>query len=139
MNNKAAEQAAKEFEEYCSQFPDWYWKYGLHDAEILSVSEIELTPDWKSKHPRRNCLKIHLDSSDAMSERNICMIRLYNYKIKTPELDLNNLEHTWWISDTLTQLPNNHFLLEICIETVRGKRKQFMFAVEFEIPEVERK
>lgn len=127
----------KKLEEYYSRFPDWYWKYGLHDAVILSVSELELIPDWKSKHPRRNCLEFCLDSSNAIYEQNVYKIRFYNYKIKTSEVDINELEKPWWITDTLKQLPNNHYLLEINIETAQGDHKQFV--VEFEYPEIERK
>ena len=129
--------SAKKLEEYYSRFPDWYWKYGLHDAEILSVSELELTPDWKSERPRWNCLEICLDSSGAMYETDICKICLYNYKIKTPDTNINELEKPWWIGDTITRLQDDRYLLEITIETAHGEHKQF--AVAFEIPEVERK
>lgn len=123
-------------EEYDSSFPDWYWKRGLHDAVILSSAELELAPEWKSKHPRRNCLEICLDSSNAMYEQNIHKICLYNYEIKTPEIRINELENPWWIRDKIEQLPNKRYLLEIVIETARGNKKTFV--VDFEIPEIER-
>ena len=134
MSKKGIEKAAKKLQEYYSQFPDWYWAHGLHDAEILSVCELELSPDWKSETPRRNCLEICLDSSGALYERDIRKICLYNYKIKTPEINISALQKPWWMGDTITQLPDRRYLLEIKIETANGKHKQF--AVEFEIPEV---
>ena len=82
MSKKGIEAAAKKLEEYYAQFPDWYWKYGLHDAVVLSVSELQLVPDYKEKKPKFNCLEIHLDSKNAIYERDIKTIRLYNYKIK---------------------------------------------------------
>ncbi len=72
-----------------------------------------------------------------MFEQNIKTIRLYNYKIKTPDIDINNIDKPWWISDTIKELENKHYLLEIKIESARGNRKDFI--VEFEIPEIERK
>lgn len=135
MNKKVVKHTSKKFD--YAKAPDWYWRYGLHDAFILSALEIDLFPDCKFKNPRRNCLEIYLDSSQALYEKNICKISLYNYKVKTSELKINELENSYWLSDTLTQLPNKKHLLEIKVVTAHVKRKQF--AVEFEFAEVERK
>ena len=137
MSKKGIEAAAKKLEEYYAQFPDWYWKYGLHDAVILSVSELQLVPDYKEKKPKINCLEIQLDSKNAIYERDIKAIRLYNYKIKTPDIDINSIDKPWWIGDTIKKLDNNRYLLEIEIESAKGSRKHFI--VEFEIPEIARK
>ena len=137
MSKKGIEAAAKKLEEYYAQFPDWYWKYGLHDAVILSVSELQLVPDYKEKKPKFNCLEIELDGKNALCEQNIKTIRLYNYKIKTPDVDINSIDKPWWISDTIKELDNNRYLLEIESESARGSRKHFI--VEFEIPEIMRK
>ena len=56
--NKKRLSAEKKNEECYSQIPDWYWKYGLHDAAILSVSELQLAPDHKEKPLKYNCLEI---------------------------------------------------------------------------------
>ena len=90
MSKKGIEAAAKKLEEYYAQFPDWYWKYGLHDAVILSVSELQLVPDYKVKKPKFNCLEIELDSKNALYERDNKTIRLYNYKIKLSTDFTNN-------------------------------------------------
>lgn len=137
MSKKGIKAAAKKLEEYYAQFPDWYWKYGLHDAAILSVSELELTPDYKEKTPKYNCLEIELDCKISLYEQNIKTIRLYNYKIKTPDIDINSIDKPWWINDTIKELENKRYLLEIEIESARGDRKNFI--VEFGIPEIERK
>ncbi len=136
MSKKGLEQKAKQLEEYYSQFPDWYWKFGLHDAKILSVIELQLPPDYKSQNLKYNCLEICLDAKNAMFEHDVKKISLFNYKILTPEIDINKMEKPWWIKDFLTQLPNNKYRLEIGIETARGKQKQFI--VEFEKAETER-
>ena len=137
MSKKGIEAAANELAEYYAQFPDWYWKYGLHDAVILSVSELQLVPDYKEKKPKFNCLKIQLDSKNAIYERDIKAIHLYNYKIKSPDIDINSIDKTWWMGDTIKELENKHYLLEIEIESASGNRNCFI--VEFEIPEIERK
>ncbi len=134
---KSIWKRAVEIEEYNAKFPDWYWKYGLHDARILSVSEKELNPDYKDKQPKWSCLEICLDCKNAMYERDIKKICLYNYKIKTPDIDINEIEKNWWISDTLKQSENQRYLLELEIESAEGERKDFV--VSFEFPEVERK
>ena len=137
MSKKGIEAVAKKLEEYYSQFPDWYWKHGLHDAVILSVSELQLALDYKEKPLKYNCLEIELDCKNALYEQNIKKIRLYNYKIKTPDIDINSIDKPWWISDTIKELKNKHYLLEVKIESARGSQKNFI--VEFEIPEIERK
>lgn len=137
MSKKGIKAAAKKLEEYYAQFPDWYWKYGLHDAAILSISELQLAPNYKEKTPKYNCLEIELDCKNALYEQNIKTIRLYNYKIKTPGIDINSIDKPWWISDTIKELENKRYLLEIEIESARGDRKNFI--VEFGIPEIERK
>ncbi len=136
MSKKEMDAAAKKLEEYYAQFPDWYWKYGLHDAVIRSVSELQLVPDYKEKKPKFNCLEIQLDSKNAIYERDIKAIRLYNYKIKTPDVDINSIDKPWWMGDTVKKLDNNRYLLEIEIESAKASRKHFI--VEFEIPEIER-
>ena len=82
-------------------------------------------------------MEIQLDSKNAIYERDIKAIRLYNYKIKTPDIDINSIDKPWWIGDTIKKLDNNRYLLEIEIESAKGSRKHFI--VEFEIPEIERK
>ena len=106
------------------QLSDWYWTRGLHDAIVLSVI------------PRENCLEICLDSTNAMLERDIRKISLFNYKIQTPEVPLGELENTWWLRDNIQSLSNHRYLLEIIFETGRRKRKRF--AVLFKAASIER-
>ncbi len=106
------------------QLPDWYWTRGLHDAVVLSVIS------------RENCLEICLDSTNAMLERDIKKISLFNYKIQTPEVTLEDLENTWWLRDNIQTLPNHRYLLEIIFEN--GKRKRKSFTVLFKNASIER-
>ncbi len=137
MSKKRMEVVAKKLEEYYAQFPDWYWKRGLHDAVILSVSELQLIPDYKEKKQKWNCLEIELDSKNAMDEQDIKKICLYNYKIKTPDIDINAMDRPWWMNDTIQELEDKRYLLEIEIESAKGVENSFV--IEFEIPEIERK
>lgn len=142
MSNKGKEAAAKKFEEYYAKFPDWYWKRGLHDAVILSVSELELVPDWKEKHPKRNCLEILLDSKNALFETNIIRISLYNYRIMDMKMNvaepvaLDTFQAVYWLGDSIEQLEDGKYLLEI--ECVDSHSNLLSLSVKFEIPEVER-
>ncbi len=117
-------------------YPDWYWQYGLHDAKILSVSELQLFPDHKSKEQKYNLFEITLDSS-ATYEQDVEIIRLYNYKIRTPDVDINSTEKPWWMDDTVEVLDNGRYLLSIEFETADGDRKYF--SIDFESADVVRK
>lgn len=111
--------------------PDWYWERGLHDAQILLVTERVLPSD-----PRQNCLEICLDSHDVMLDRTARCIRLYTYTIETPEWCFESAERLWWIRDTLKPLPDNRYRLKIGMETARGKHRALV--VTFKSAAVER-
>lgn len=129
-------QETKKLEEYYASLPEWYWKHGLHDAEILSVEELDLPFDWKVKNPPRNCFVMHLNSSGALYECTVKTISLYNYKIKTPEIDLNALDKLWWLRDEITESGGVH-TLKIIFEDSSGH--EYRFVIAFENVVVERK
>lgn len=133
MSRNKFEESVRKLTEYYNQLPDWYWKRGLHDAQIVSVSESRLTPNYKEKNPKYNCLEIKLDSEGALYETDIKKICLYNYKIRT-QIDIS--KKIWWMSDTIQLLDNGKYLLEIEYVTIKEDHKQFV--IEFEIPEIER-
>ena len=141
MSKKGIEAAAKKLEEHYAQFPDWYWKYGLHDAIILSVCELKLEPDWKEKHPKRNCLEILLDSKNALCERNIKRILLYNHRITgmkmnaTEPIAVEAFRDVYWSGDSIEQLKDGKYLLEI--ECTDSHSNLMYLTVKFEIPEIE--
>jgi len=142
MRKKRIDTAMKEREEYYAQFPDWYWKKGLHDAEVLSVCELELAPDWKEKQPKRNCLEILLDGKNALFETNIKRISLYNYCIvgikmnATEPITLEAFRNVWWLGDSIEQLEDSNYLLEI--ECTDSRSNPLFLSVKFEFPEIER-
>ena len=128
--------------EYYAQLPDWYWKRGLHDAKILSVCEMELVPDWKEKHPKRNCLSFLLDSENAIFDTSMKKISLYNYRIADMKMNaaepitLDEFRNVYWLGDSITRLEDGKFLLEI--ECIDYHSNLMSLNVKFEIPEIER-
>lgn len=142
MSKNSIDEALKQLQEYYSQFPDWYWKYGLHDAKILSICELELIPDWKEKHPKRNCLEILLDSKNALYERNIQRISLFNYRITgmkmnaTESVTLEAFRDIYWLGDSIEQLDDGRYLLEIECTDLRSNL--IYLTVRFDTAEIER-
>ncbi len=125
----------KNFEKvYC---PDWYWYYGLHDAEISEINELQLLPDYKSKTPKYNCLEIALDCRGALYETNITKINLYNYKIILGNLPSNTEKKIWWIGDTLTVNHAKKYILNLKLENASGKRIDL--EIKFEDASIESK
>ena len=143
MRKKGIKAAAKKLEAYYAQFPDWYWKNGLHDADILSVHELELVPNWKEKHLRRNCLEFLLNGKNALFETNIKRISLYNFRIvdmkinATEPITLEAFRDVYWLGDSIEQLEDGKYLLEI--ECTDSHSNLMYLSVMFEIPEIERK
>ncbi len=143
MSKQGLAAAVRRLEEYLAQFPDWYWKFGLHDAKILSVCELELPPDWKEKRPERNCLEILLDGKNALGETNIKRISLSNYRITDMKMNasepvtLEAFRDIYWLGDSIEQLNDGRYLLKI--ECTDSHSNLMYLTVEFEIPEIERK
>lgn len=143
MSKKGILAAAKKLEEYYAQFPDWYWKTGLHDAVVLSVSTLQLYPDYKSKDRKYNCLELQLDSKGAMFESDVKKISLYNYRITcqkmnaTEEIVLDDFRNKFWLGDELKTLDNGKYELEIKFSDL--KYNLLYLSVIFESAEVERK
>ncbi len=142
MSKKRTQIKSEKQKERLTQFPSWYWKNGLHDAMILSVRELDLAPDYKQMNPKRNCLEFLLNSENAIYETSIKRISLYNYRIlctKTNDvkpITLEEFQNTYWLGDSIEQLENNIYLLEI--ECTDSHSNLMYLSVKFEIPEIER-
>lgn len=93
--------------------PEWYWVNGLHDAIIIAVSEIILQPDWKTVFSEKKYLEILLDGRETLYERSITEIALYDYSIRTKDLDLNTLKNAWWLNDTVESQGNGFYRLTV--------------------------
>ncbi len=98
-------------------FPDWYWVYGLHDAEIKRISFQTLDYDYTQKNPIRNYLLVELDSCNALFDTTITSIKFYNAKIIRGTTDLSGY---WWMSDELT-FDKKKYLLVIYVSSIKEK------------------
>ena len=123
--------------------PEWYWTNGLHDACITSVEAFEFPFDYnryiseKSQY-NRNLFVLKMDSEGALFDTSVEEIHLYNYKILTPDISLENRKSVWWLADRLCE-NKDHFLLEIDLRDSDSRPENFTFKIKFERAEVKRK
>ncbi len=115
--------------------PDWYWDYGLHDAEILEAIELELPRDWRAADPKWNCLELVLDARGAIFDTSVRKIALFNYKILSGNIDDLKEGKIWWMGDTLSEIDGDH-VLDIEFERPNGSR--FDLKIKFQTAEVYR-
>ena len=100
-----------------NSLPEWYWKHGLHDANIISATKKE--SGW---NPTDNCLILKIDCDGALFEADITEIRFYNYKIKTSDFDISLLNGGWWLSDEIAT-KGDHYFLDLKFDTAKCKTK----------------
>ena len=122
--------------ESLEKLPAWYWKRGLHDAQILDTSELGEGVDKKRGKRYRNCLVFSMDSSGAIYERDIKKIIFYNYEVKMADASVSELSKTWWMTDTIEQLPSGNYLLNFEVSPENGDR--WRYSIEFEFIDVEK-
>jgi hypothetical protein len=123
------------YKESLKKLPSWYWKHGLHDAHILEALELGDGIDKKRGKHYKNCLVLSLDSSGAMYEFYIKKIIFYNYEVRMADASVASLSKTWWLSDTVEQLPGGNYLLNLEVDPENGDR--WNFSIEFEYVDVE--
>ena len=134
---KQDEREWKAYSDSLKKLPVWYWKYGIHDAKILDVSELKNGVDKKRGKYYRNCLALTLNSSGAIYETNIKKIIFYNYEVKMSDAPISQLSQTWWMGDTIERLSNLNYLLNFEVDPENGER--WNFSIEFEYIDVERR
>ena len=81
---------------------DWYWKNGLHDAEIKKIQHVDVEYDFSLKNPIRNILIIDLDSRNALFDTSVKSLEFYNYKLIQ---DIDDIIGFWWIKDEVLGCP----------------------------------
>ena len=144
MNNRQRKKRVyREIEENLQAYrgsleklPAWYWKRGLHDAQILDTSELGEGVDKKRGKRYRNCLELSLNSSGAIYERDIKKIIFYNYEVKMADASVSELSKTWWMTDTIEQLPSGNYLLNFEVSPENGVNR--CYSIEFEFIDVEK-
>ena len=117
------------------QNPHWYWRKGLHDAEITHVDIKENPMDFR----QRTSLILHLDSSQAMFDTNVTAIELRNFKILLDESSFGGYSDSgicgcYWMQDVLTW-DKGKYILNIAL---LGE-DDFHFVIRFEDAQVHRK
>ena len=123
--------------------PEWYWINGLHDAGIVGVESLEFPFDYnkfvgeKSKY-NRNLLVLKINAKGALYDNSVEEIRLYNYKILTPDISLEGRKTIWWLADRLSE-NENHYILEIDLQDFNAYPEDFTLKIKFERAEVKRK
>ncbi len=123
------EQKTKQLKRFYDSLPDWYWKFGLHDARITMLNE--------DHHRGRSYLDIHIDAVGAMFEQDITKIRLYDYKILYP-VDLGALEGGYWMTDSIDFLDSGRYHLKAEI-SCNSDKDLIAFEIRFSDAEVIRK
>lgn len=122
-------QEAKKLKEYYDSLPDWYWKYGLHDAKITLIYE-----DYDKG---KRYLDIQVDASGAMFEPDVTEIKLYDYKLLSPD-NISVLEGGYWMSDSIERLDSGRYLLKAEI-SCNNDKDLIAFEIRFSEAEVTRK
>ena len=123
--------------------PDWYWTSGLHDAGIVGVETFEFPVDYnkvlgEKSNYNRNLFVLKIDAEGALYDDSVEEIRLYNYKILTPDISLERRKTIWWLTDRLIE-NDHHYVLEIDLQDFESSPENFTFGVKFDRAEVRRK
>lgn len=115
--------------------PEWYWQKGLHDAEIISVTTVELPVDWRAREKRWNVMTLELNSEQAIFDTSVKEISLFNYKVL--EGDISDLRKckAWWFADKLSFV-DGAYLLDV--EFTTGKKQNLHYKIKFEDAEIKR-
>ena len=135
---------SKAYMSLCPQNPpEWYWINGLHDAGIVRVEIFEFPFDYnkfvgeKNKY-NRNLLVLKINAQGALYDNSVEEIHLYNYKILTPDISLENRKTIWWLADRLIE-QDDHYLLEMDLQDFDSFPEDFTFKIKFDRAEVKRK
>ena len=105
--------------------PEWYWRRGLHDAQILTADALELDYDYRQRNPVRNCFRLQLDAAGALFDREVRTISFYNYRILRPA----PLEGAFWMGDFLRR-DGQRYVLDITVTDL--DQEEFTFSIRFE-------
>ena len=127
---------------YISNYPEWYWISGLHDACIIGTESFEFPFDYhkfigeKNKY-NRNLITLRMNANGALYDNNVKEIRLFNYRILTEDISLEGRDKDWWLADRLVD-HGNYYTLEIDLQDFDAYPEEFTFKIKFERAEVDR-
>lgn len=127
---------------YPNNPPEWYWISGLHDACIIGTESFEFPFDYnkfigeKNKY-NRNLITLKINARGALYDSEVKEIRLFNYRILTEDISLENRDKVWWLADRLVD-HGNYYTLEIDLQDFDSYPEEFTFKIKFERAEVDR-
>ena len=90
----------------------------------------------KNKY-ERNLLTLKINAEYAMFDTTVKEIRLFNYKILTDEISLEEREEVWWVADRLID-HGDYYILEIELRDFNSDPEDFTFIIKFERAEIDR-
>ena len=117
--------------DYSDKAPEWYWRAGLHDSEIISVEMLDLDYDYKLRNPIRNSFTLNLNSKSALYDTSVKSISFFNYNILTPEVKLDGC---YWLQDVLNYT-DGKFVLDI---TITNCIRESVFTIRFDSAQVKK-
>lgn len=95
-------------------YPEWYWRYGLHDAQILEVNMY----NEEKKSNRAKYLELKLEAEQSYTPE-ISTIIFEDYRILSGD---TNIKGSWWMSDKLKKVWGG-YVLKIITQN-ENKQKQ---------------
>ena len=132
--------------EYISNYPDnppeWYWISGLHDACIIGTESFEFPFDYnkfvgEKNIYNRNLITLRINAKGALYDNEVKEIRLFNYRILTEGISLEDRDKVWWLADRLVD-HGNYYTLEIDLQDFDSDPVEFTLKIKFERAEVDR-
>ena len=122
--------------------PKWYWVNGLHDACIVNVEYFEFPFDYnkfgRNKNSYdKNLMLLKINASGALYDQAVKEIKLFNFKILTPNIELQGRKEIWWLADRLTE-QDGQYCLEIDLQDLNSFPEDFTFEITFDRAEVVR-
>lgn len=103
--------------------PPWYWKKGLHDAQICQMQHYDNSYHENTRF--NNCLELIIDSRHALFDTSVKRICFYNFKILSPDAEIVD---AWWISDELI-VQNGKYIVQIAF---RKGKEMIKYSIRFE-------
>ena len=78
---------------------------------------------------------LQINAKGALYDHTVKEIRLFNYKVLTDEILLDNREKIWWLADQLIDC-GKYYILEIDLQNFDSDPEEFTYKIKFERAEV---
>ena len=78
-----------------------------------------------------NLLILRINAKGALYDNEVKEIRLFNYKILTDNISLDDREKVWWLADRLVD-HGEYYILEIDLQDFDANPEEFTVKIKFE-------